>query len=102
MPLTPHFAFPFRASGSSFAQTNQDSPEEISDCVEAVLRTPEGSRIDVPAYGRPDATFEQLGPAAPTIEPYLTAVEEWEPRSIVGGTAAVEEAAERIVIKEKA
>lgn len=102
MARTPHFGFPFRAAGSSFAVTEQDSPDEIADCVEAVLRTPERSRIDVPAYGRPDASFEQLGPAKPTVEPYVAAVEEWEPRAAVTGTAGVEDAIERIVIRGNA
>jgi phage baseplate assembly protein W len=99
---TPHLALPFRLAGTSFAVTEQDSPEEIGDCVESILRTPEGSRIDVPAFGRPDDTFTQLGSAGPSAEPYVSAVEEWEPRSTATGTAEVEDAIERIVIKENA
>jgi phage baseplate assembly protein W len=101
VPRTPHFGFPFRLDGSSFAASEQDSADEIDDCVEAVLRTPEGSRIDVPAFGRPDGTFSQLG-VAPSAEPYLVAVEEWEPRAVVSGSAEVEDAIERIVVKESA
>jgi phage baseplate assembly protein W len=99
---TPHFSLPFRLSGTSFAVSEQDSAEEIADCVEAILRTPEGSRIDVPGFGRPDGTFAQLGATAPSSEPYLAAVEEWEPRAVVSGTAEVEDAIERIVVKESA
>jgi hypothetical protein len=99
---TPHFGLPFRLAGTSFAVTEQDTPEEIGDCVESVLRTPEGSRIDVPAFGHPDDTFTQLGPASGSPESYLAAVEEWEPRSTATGTAEVEDAIERIVIKENA
>lgn len=102
MARTPHLGLPFRLSGSSFAVTEQDSSEEVSDCVEAVLRTPQGSRIDVPAFGRPDDTFAQLGKAAPNAEPYLAAIEEWEPRATVSGTAEAEESIERIIVKEAA
>lgn len=101
MARAPHFAFPFRLHGHAFAVTEQDSPAEIADCVEAVLRTPQGTRMDAPAYGRPDETFSQIG-ANTSAEPYLVAVEEWEPRSTVLGEAEVEGAVERIVIKENA
>jgi len=97
---TPHFATPFRLSGSSFAVIEQDSAEEIEDCVEVVLRTMAGSRVEVPDFGIPDETFQQLEPN-PTAETYLNAISEWEPRARVLGTATIEELAERITIESE-
>lgn len=101
MARVPHFEVPLRMSGPSFAVVEQDSPEEVEQCVLAVLETPQGSRIDAPGFGRPDLLFAQLG-ADTTAQPYLAAVDEWEPRSEVVGEALIEELTERIVIKESA
>lgn len=90
---TPHFAVPFRAENGSVAQVEQDSVEDIEDCVEAVLRTPEGSRVEVPDFGIPDATFEQLGPDL-SAKTYLAAVDEWEPRAHLLGEARLAELGE--------
>lgn len=76
----PHFAVPFRLGGTSFAAVEQDSDEEILQCVEAVVRTPLGSRVlDAPDFGIPDPTFRQLGAGASADE-IVAAVEEDEPR----------------------
>lgn len=89
MADVPHFDAPLRLSGSSFAAVEQNSKEEIADCVEAVLRTEAGSRIDAPEFGRPDETFEQLSPSV-SAEPYLSAVARDEPRAHLLGEAEVE------------
>jgi hypothetical protein len=98
---SPHFALPFSAAGSTFASTEQGTPAEVDDCVTAVMRTPEGSRIDAPDYGRPDDTFKQLGTGS-SASPYLAAIEAAEPRAAVTGEAQIEDLVERIVIKESA
>jgi phage baseplate assembly protein W len=98
---TPHFAAPFRVTGSSAAVVEQDSQEEIESCVEAVLRTPVGSRIEEPGYGIPDETFTQLAPN-PTAEVYLNAIAEWEPRARETGEARIEELTEQVQIRPEA
>lgn len=97
---TPHFRTPFRIARGGPAEIEQDSDREIDQCIEAVLRTPVGSRMEDPEFGRPDETFKTLK-ANPTADVYLAAVEEGEPRARVRGTAHVEEMAERIVIKRE-
>lgn len=96
---TPHFDSPFRLLGSSFAVVEQNSAEEVEDCIEAVLRTPVGSRIEQPEYGIPDETFEQLAPDV-SAEAYLNAIAEWEPRARVIGTARIEELTTKAVTIE--
>jgi phage baseplate assembly protein W len=99
MPLTPHFAVPFTVSGGAPLEVEQDTAQEISQCVEVVLQTIEGTWIDEPEFGIPDETFTQLAPN-PDAALYLSAIDRWEPRSSAIGTATVEGAIERIVIEE--
>lgn len=54
----PHLAFPPRtttlANGDVvYAAVEQDSAEHIADRVELAIRTPQGSRIEDPAFGVP-------------------------------------------------
>lgn len=66
-PVTvPHFSLPFRfvLQGSptpTVAVTEQDSPDEIKDCVEAILRYEIGSRPEKPDFGITDPTFSSPG-----------------------------------------
>lgn len=80
MPDVPHFAVPFRFVGARVAVVEQDSPEEIAQCVEAILATPEGSRIARPEFGLPDQAFTEGGASRREI---LEAVSVWEPRADV-------------------
>jgi phage baseplate assembly protein W len=78
--ITPHFDFPFRRSGSgrSAVYVEQDSDEEVMDCVEVLLRTPVGSREEIPDYGTPDYVFRQGGVE---ISDLTGTIEHWEPRA---------------------
>lgn len=74
---TPKLRVPISLSGSGFAAVEQDSPGEIFQCVEAVVRTTTGSRIDFPSFGVPDYTFTDLT----DTDAILEAIEEFEPRA---------------------
>lgn len=89
---TPHFKTPFQIVDGKVAEVEQDSQEEIEQCVVAILRTPVGTRIENPELGIPDEAFEQLGPN-PSAEPYLSILEEFEPRARLVGEARLEELA---------
>jgi phage baseplate assembly protein W len=92
---TPHFAVPLRV-GRSVDVVEQDSVEEIEQCVTTILGTPVGSLIDEPELGRPDETFELLGPN-PSASQILSAIDRWEPRAAVVGEARIEELAQKTV-----
>lgn len=98
MPALPHLSVPIRFTGKTFATVEQDSPEEIEQCVLACVSTVVGTRIDAPGYGVPDETFQQLSPT-PSVEPYLAAVQEAEPRAHLLGEATVEEMIKRVVLQ---
>lgn len=101
MPVrTPHLRTPFSIVGSSPAEVEQDSDVEIDQCIEAVLRTPVGTRIEDPEFGRPDETFRTQGPN-PNADIYVAAVEAGEPRARARGTARVEETIKQVLIERE-
>lgn len=54
---TPHLKLPVQIIGGQYATVEQDSAQEIAQCVTAILRTPYGSRDDYPDLGLEDQTF---------------------------------------------
>lgn len=79
---TPHFDIPFRFVGGSAAVVEQDTSEDIINCVEAILRTPMGYRVydNTVEFGIDDPTFE-LQPV--DIELMKNTVLSQEPRADV-------------------
>jgi hypothetical protein len=76
--VVPHFALPFRFANPQAAVSEQDSLDEIADCVYAVLVCPVGFRVELPAFGLPDPTFSM---PSPDLDEIRGAVETWEPRA---------------------
>lgn len=77
MAIIPHFAVPLRLDGSGrFAAVEQDSGDEIAQCVAVVMATPAGSRLEVPDFGIPRYEFH-----TPNAAEIVAAVAEWEPRA---------------------
>lgn len=74
----PHFALPFRRSGPYAVVVEQDSPDDVVQCVRAIIDTPIGFRELAPDYGIRDQTFNENGV---DIEEVATAVEQHEPRA---------------------
>lgn len=78
MASVPKLRVPFGPVGRHIPVVEQDSVEEIAQCVFAVLATEEGSRNEEPEFGISDPTFRQLGA---DLEALQGAVERWEPRA---------------------
>jgi phage baseplate assembly protein W len=74
----PHFSLPFRIHNGSAVVVEQDSTDEILDCVQAICSYPAGSRPEQPDFGIPDQTFRQGGVDTDAI---AAAVDQWEPRA---------------------
>lgn len=74
----PHIDLPLRFEGTRLAVVEQDSPDEVANSVETVLRYTPGDRPDVPDFGTPDQTFKQGGADPDEIE---RSIETWEPRA---------------------
>lgn len=75
----PHFDLPFRFGlGGSAVCVEQDSVDNVENCVEALFRTEVGQRLEMPEYGIPDQTFTEGGPDPTAL---ATAIDKWEPRA---------------------
>jgi hypothetical protein len=74
----PHFSLPFRFAGPQAAVNEQDSIEEIADCVVAILLCPLGYRIELPDFGLPDPVFSSPSVDAGQMQ---QVIETWEPRA---------------------
>lgn len=58
MADTPHLDLPFRFVSGAAAVVEQDSLDDVSNCVEATLRTLVGQRLELPGFGIDDPTFQ--------------------------------------------
>lgn len=78
--ITPHFSLPFRfvtaAAGKSVAVQEQDSYEEIRDCVSAIVRYEKGQRPEDPDFGIVPQVFAVHVDTASIV----ASVQEIEPR----------------------
>lgn len=80
----PHLAVPFQFGGDGTAAVvQQDSTDDIAQCVAVLCATTVGQRIELPAYGIPDQTFSRNTDAAAIT----SAINTWEPRAKVAVTA---------------
>lgn len=101
MADAPHFAYPFRletdpASGALAAVvTEQESADEVADCVTRIVRTPRGFRDELPEFGISDPTFEQTPVDADLLTDEL---HEWEPRTDLEGVSRIDSLDELISI----
>lgn len=77
--MIPHLRYPFRV-GATVATVDQGSPDEIAQCVYAVLATRRGERVENPTYGTPSYVFRQGG--VDEIE-LRQIVDEHEPRASI-------------------
>lgn len=76
--IVPHFKLPLQVGRRNALETvEQDTLDEIAQCVEVLLSTVVEERIELPDYGIPDLAFTVGLP----IHELETRIEEWEPRA---------------------
>lgn len=93
---TPHLAFPLEFRNDRVVVTEQDSQDEIVDCVEALLSIPLGSLVHQPDLGLADPTFRQNGVDLSEIE---GTVAQWEPRADVDAIrTAIQDSEDKIQV----
>jgi phage baseplate assembly protein W len=76
----PKLKVPVEMGTTGLKTVEQDSDDEIAQCVYAVLATERGTRIEEPDFGITDPTFEMNG--LDTGEALLQ-IHTWEPRADV-------------------
>lgn len=74
----PHFRVPFAFRDGSAVCVEQDSDEDIIQCVNAIVRTAKGFRLELPDFGIANPVLVENGPALQEIE---RALELDEPRA---------------------
>lgn len=57
MAVIPHFDFPLKFQSGRAKVVQQDSDDDIANCVQVALLTPRGSRLYVPNFGVDDLVF---------------------------------------------
>ena len=75
----PHFDLPFRYLNAQPVVVEQDSEEDVLNCVEAIVRTPVGERPELPTFGSDDWLFS-IQPI-PTMA-LINSISEQEPRAM--------------------
>jgi hypothetical protein len=82
----PCMAWPFRMGGFNASEipfVEQDSAEEIAQCVAMVFSVDEGDLVDEPTLGLPDPTFRTGGVSE---APLTSVAQRWEPRAALNFT----------------
>lgn len=59
--MIPHLSLPLRVQNGQFSVVEQDSDEEIIQCIGVICKTPQGARIEVPDFGVPQELFTMTG-----------------------------------------
>jgi hypothetical protein len=83
MVSVPHFDMPFRfgTGGAHAAVVEQNTGDDVTNCVEACLRTTRGTRMFVPNFGITDPLFAIKQSPFLAIEQMQAEVQENEPRA---------------------
>lgn len=74
----PKLRVPLEMGARGLRTVEQDSVDEVAQCVYAILATPLGSRLEQPEFGIEDDTFE-LQPL--DLSAWQEAIASWEPRA---------------------
>lgn len=77
MTEIPHFRTPFQFIAGVPAEVEQDSIDERAQCVETVLLTEPGTRLENADFGTPPMVLTE---APLDVELIANAVHRWEPR----------------------
>jgi len=76
----PHFDLPFRLGKAGANVVEQDSIEDVANCVVAILATHPGWRDEVPTFGTMDFAMRRMPLGAEDIASYIGAQ---EPRAVL-------------------
>lgn len=78
MADVPHLRIPLQLASGSLATVDQDTVDDIAQCVTAILQTPLGLSDELPDLGLTEQTFYEGGADVQEIQQQLT---DHEPRA---------------------
>lgn len=93
----PHLAFPFRFGADGAARVlEQDTQEEVEQCVKVLVLTQRGERLEVPDFGIEEPAFQ----TGVDLEAIRAAAEEWDDRAqVLFGDSEVEDRVRHLLIQ---
>jgi phage baseplate assembly protein W len=74
----PHFAYPFRFERHGISTVEQDSLDDLAQCVQVIIQTRIGERVEIPDFGVDPIVFND----DIDRDALQRALEDWEPRII--------------------
>lgn len=78
--VATHLPYPFRwGSHGNAVEIDQDTDDEIINCVEVIVITPVGSLVDQGDFGAVDFIFQKN----PSVITLTAQINKWEPRANV-------------------
>lgn len=80
----PHFRWPLRLAGGSFQMVEQDTLDDVVQCVHVLLRTPFGWRPLAPEVGLHDPLWRDRF----ALDQLAAGLAEWEPRADIAFAAS--------------
>jgi len=80
MADVPHFALPFQLGPAGAPVVEQDSIDDIANCVTAIAVTHIGWRAEVPTFGIPDLVLRRVPIGAEDINSWIS---NQEPRALL-------------------
>lgn len=86
-PDVPRLAWPLRLVGGRFATVEQDSDDDIAQCIKAIVQTSPGERADLPDMGLADPVFEEQ---PLDVDALREMVARHEPRAAITATATTD------------
>lgn len=94
-PTIPKLRTPIELGAGGLRVVEQDSLDDVAGCVYALIATERGSRLESPAYGVSDPTFEQL---PLELDEWLEQIATFEPRADVTTGQDIEDLVDRVVV----
>jgi hypothetical protein len=76
----PHLAWPLHREGTSLATVEQDSVQEVAQCVAILLSTEVGTFLHQPEFGITDPLFDRI---PVDLEPLDQAAADFEDRAVL-------------------
>lgn len=90
----PHLSFPYEFG----SYNEQDTIDDITACVAAILSCPQGFRQEEPTFGISDQAFRQSGANLPELR---SAVARWEPRAQIKADQIIDAAVAYVDLEVK-
>lgn len=97
-PTIPKLKVPLRMGVHGLATVEQDSVEDVAQCVYMLLATPRGSRLEEIDYGVEEVIWDGF---PPDLSEWLAQIAIWEPRAEVETQAELEELLELVTVDVK-